>query len=172
MWHRHKVSKRCWKNVTAWLPQCGVATAFNLWKMQYMWNVIKQSAIKWGMPALELNFLEIRNRCLQMASFSTAPRYKCLLIVLILSLVEGTFEFSAWKSGIWSFPSVTSLCIPWPTHISHIPYLSVKPYPTLCPTNARTQLAYPNLWGKIGVSDREESYFRKVGIFAVTNGRG
>lgn len=45
----------------------------------------------------ELNYLEIRNRCLQMTSFSTAPRCKCLFIVLILLTVEGTLEFRAWK---------------------------------------------------------------------------
>lgn len=52
MSQKHEVTKCFWRNQANRFAQCKVATTLQLKKKknQYLWNAVKQSAVKQGMP--------------------------------------------------------------------------------------------------------------------------
>lgn len=114
---------------------------------------------------LELNIVVIRSRCFQMTSFSTAPRCRCLFVVLILSFTSGTWEDSlAWVIEWYRVSSALPLYGPCLIQMSSSAICRPREY-----TSGRPDL----LLGKIGVSIRGESFFPVLHIsFLMEVGRG
>lgn len=102
---------------------------------------------------LELSFLQIRNKRPHMTSFFTALSYKCLFIMLMLSSVEGTFEFSAWRSRRRRILSALCLCFPWPTQASRTAHLSKPTLELSMSSPGRNTAWFPRPLGKNGDSD-------------------
>lgn len=113
---------------------------------------------------LELNIVVIRSRCFQMTSFSTAPRCRCLFVVLIL-FTSGTWEDSlAWVIEWYRVSSALPLDGPCLIQMSSSAICRPREY-----TSGRPDL----LLGKIGVSVRGESCFPVLHIsFLMEVGRG